>query len=91
METFKLKIQEIKTVEKEISLPSYRKNDCHAYKIYSEDKCIQILHGSTLDKTIQTAHAGLAFNSSDTVECTEEEFTTLYNETLEALNSIALK
>lgn len=68
----KLKFKETITKEVEIALPHFMKSNCHFYKVYSEEKCIQV---TDLDGNyqIQQAHSGLAFLDGQ-VEATAEEF-----------------
>lgn len=63
-------------IEVEISLPCYRKGICHYYKIYSENKCIQVTDiegwfGISLHPTF------LALNN--TTDSSEEEFLLIFD------------
>ena len=68
-----------KTTEKKvkIELPLYRIGGCHAYKVYSEEKCIQVcnLKGNL---EIGQHHAGLAWITYDTKDCSREKFEEMY-------------
>lgn len=91
METIEIEVEKTTKELKQIALPLYRKNTCHAYKVYSKERCISITHGLDSSLLVQVAHSGLAWNSPDSQDCTEAEFMDLYNETLERLNAKVLE
>lgn len=86
METIKINIQE--TVE--VQLPVYRKDNYHAYLVYSKDECLEICHSKYTGNRIGVCHSGLAWNSESTQDCSKEEFETIYAKTLQKINEIAL-
>lgn len=90
MKTYKLQIQRTETDEREISLPYYAKNNCHAFKIFSETQCVWVTHSNHLAPGIVIGHAGLAFQSSETAECTQEEFEELFAATSRRITELAV-
>lgn len=71
--------------------PIFRKDDCHAYKIFSATHCIQVCHGLTFsgDNHISICHAGIAHHSTDTKDCSEAEFIGLYSKVRAELDQLA--
>ena len=91
METFKIQVLETNSKEVEIQLPYFATDGiCHVYKVYSNNNCIQVTN-TDFNPSIIVAHAGLAFNSSNSKQCTEEEFLDAYNEVKNKLEDLALK
>lgn len=78
METITIKTQKTVEVEKVVQLPIYRKGICHAYKVFSPEKCIQVTWDSDVNIAIVVAHAGLAWQGKTEQDCTEEEFEELF-------------
>jgi hypothetical protein len=86
METLKIKIS--KSVEEivEIQLPVYRKNECHAYYVYSETEAIKV---TDLDKhySVSQTFSELAFHLESYKDCTREEFMEVYDKVEKILKS----
>jgi hypothetical protein len=81
METMQITITKSVSEVKEIRLPLFRKNCCHAYKVFSKDKCLQVCYGRNVDPSITVAHAGLAWNDSENVDIDESAFNNIHAET----------
>jgi len=83
METLIMKVKETTEREVEIKLPVFRTDGRNYFKVFSKDNC---LHISTYDFSlrIQLTHSGLAYDSADTKDCSEETF-------LEAFDRIRTK
>lgn len=82
-----IKIKKFTEEAVQITLPHYRKSSAHVFKIYSEEHCIVVtdLKGHY---SISQVHSGLAFNSSESVECTEEEFNKVFNEVKQIMSKL---
>jgi uncharacterized protein YpbB len=82
----KIKITETLTREVEIELPSYKKSNCHFWKIYSEEKaiCVTNLEGyyEIGEQTIQ-----VALKSGDE-ESNEEEFNEAFERIFNKLKNL---
>ena len=78
-----------KTIEEKVNvaLPFYRKDNCHHYKVYSENNCIQVTDLDTYSCGIQIGHIGLAISETN-VECTQEEFEEAFNKVKEQLTNL---
>ncbi len=63
-------------------LPIFRINSCYAYKVFSQDKCVQVLYSIAGSESIGVTDSSLAWCVSDTKDCTESEFLELYEKTL---------
>jgi len=61
-----------------IELPIYRIGGCHAYKVYSEEKCIQVCNFNG-GLSISQSHAGLAWTTDNVKDCSREKFEEQYN------------
>jgi hypothetical protein len=79
IKTKKMEIEVKKVViEKvEVSLPCYRKDAAHLYKVITEDECICV----GKNYAIKILSASLAWTCGDD-DATEEEFTQAFNDTL---------
>lgn len=71
-----------------LELPHYRIGPCHAYKVFSEDKCIQVCHGLDYKPLVEVTYAFIAFSSAKDVECSKPEFDAKYIEVLNRLNTL---
>jgi hypothetical protein len=90
--TFELEVSRTVREKKQIALPHYRKSNCHAFKIYSPERCIHVCHGGIdsdyVGASIGISSSDLAFTVNDPgQECTEEEFIELYEATERYLNT----
>lgn len=77
-----------KTVEEkhEITLPAYYKTNCHHFKIFSNEKCINVC--SLLGhRSIGEQHAEAPFNCY-AVECTENEFNDAFIQVSQELKNL---
>lgn len=86
----KIEVKEEVTKEVEIEPPHYRKSESGLfyYKVFSEEKCLQVTTKS--DIQIGVFHAGLAFEGSyPSVECTKGEFELAFFTALIELKGIA--
>lgn len=85
-----MKIEITKVIKEEINvtLPVFRKNNCHFYKVFSDEKCIQICN---LDGNIAIGihHSGLAYAGTDTIDCSKNEFEDSLNAIRKKLSFIA--
>lgn len=76
----------------EVEIPHFRKSEAHFYKVISENDCISICtpyeipFGRGNRAIIQMAHAGLAWNSQDSMECSENEYKEAFEQTVQFLN-----
>lgn len=82
----KISINKTVTSEVEIELPVYRVGIAHAYKVFSDDYCIQV-HTSTETASIGIHSSSLAFYGETERYCSKEEFEKKYNEALSLINS----
>lgn len=82
----KISINKTITEEIEIELPVYRIGIAHAYKVFSDDYCVQV-YTSSSSPTIGIHHSRLAFIGSTEIDCTKEEFDKAYDKALEIINS----
>jgi hypothetical protein len=92
METIEISVSQTTLKTKGIKLPYYTKwvlggKIRNVYKIYSKDHCILVSDG--INPTIDTLHAGLAFNNKENVEATEEEFNEKFQEVLTQIKNNA--
>lgn len=68
--------------------PIYRRDLCHFYKVYSEEKALQICLLFT-GAGVNTIHAPLAFGE-DSKESSEEEFYNAYYKAVRTFEEILL-
>src|SRR5687768_1469391 len=84
-QTFDMEVSRTVKEVKQIALPHYRKTNCHAYKVFSKDRCIQVTFGGVdfdnVGAVIGIYYAGLAWHNDEGTECTEQEFQELYEKT----------
>jgi hypothetical protein len=82
----KYKINKTVEEEVEISLPCYRSDGLHYFKVFSETKCLNIMmyFGNA---HIQMQGLACAFES-DTKEITKQEFDAKYEGVLDKLNAM---
>lgn len=88
METIEIEVSKTVIEKKEIALPVFRKNGTAAYKVFSKDKCLNVETHELVGPHIQVAHAGLAWHLDGNQDCTEEEFTALFDKAVEMLNGL---
>ena len=88
MEKFIIKVNKTVVEEVETSLPIYRIDSCHAYKIYSQDKCLQVCYGFEGSIAVGQVSSSCAFLSDTTNDCTESDFMLAYEKALDILNQI---
>ena len=69
----------------EVELPFYKKNRCHHYKVYSEDKCIQVCNLEE-SESIGVVTNLCAF--MDTLDSTKEEFDLEFQRVSNVLNDL---
>lgn len=93
METEKESIEiTVERVEKEthqVKLPFFRKHRQYAYKVISKDNCLQVNHLADSPE-ITLSFSSMAWLFKETEDCTEGEFSALYNATLERLQKLAV-
>lgn len=88
--TYELPISRTVYETKQIPLPLYRKHPMFAYKVIDKERCLMITHKSMFGPKIETASASMAFQFSETQDCSEGEFDALFNSTLAELQSLAV-
>lgn len=81
----KMKVETKVISEVEVTLPIYRKNGGQAFKVFSEQECIWV--SASYRPSISISHSGLAWNTDETVDCTESEFMEIYNKAMIELKS----
>ncbi len=86
MEKFIIKVNKTVVEEVEVSMPIYRIDSCHAYKIYSQDKCIQVCYSFKGRISVSQVSSGCAYLSDTTKDCTESDFMVAYEKALDILN-----
>ena len=82
----KLTINKTITEELEVELPVYRIGIAHAYKVFSDDYCLQV-YTSSSSPSIGIHNSRLAFIGSTEIDCTKEEFDKAYKKALKLINS----
>jgi len=87
-EKFIMKISKTVTEDVAVALPIYRINNCFAYKVISQDTCIQVQYGIAGSEHIGFTNSNLAWCTGDTVDCTELEFLQYYKIILSRLSTI---
>lgn len=87
-EKFIMKISKTVTEDVAVDLPIYRINSCFAYKVISQDTCIQVQYGIEGSEQVGFTNSKLAWCDGDTIDCTEAEFLDLYKKTLLILSNI---
>jgi alpha-tubulin suppressor-like RCC1 family protein len=73
----------------EVELPIYRKSPAFVYKVYCDNKCICICTMKNQEE-IALRSASLAFSNEESIDITEQEFTTIYNEVFTTLNDLLI-
>lgn len=73
MATIKIQVSKKSEVEKEISLPCFRKTNIHYFKIISKEECVLVTDFEGHQK-IQITYSGIAFSVEESQESNEEEF-----------------
>jgi len=79
-ETIEIEVKNSTTTTKEVTMPLYRKDNCHAYKVISKDECISVCHSEYNKPEIGVKHSSIAFFSEQTTDCNRIEFDTLYQQ-----------
>ena len=88
-ETVEIEISSSTTSTKEVTLPIYRKDNCHAYKVISKDKCISVCHSEYNNPEIGVKHSCIAFCSETTQDCDRSTFDLLYQKVAMKLDLLA--
>ena len=81
----KIEVRKVVTESIEVSLPIYRTDGYHYYKIFSEENCIQVLDSKTTP-CIAIHHTGLAFHGEGNKDCTKEIFEEKLEQAIERVN-----
>lgn len=81
----KIEVKKVLIESIEISLPNYRTDGYHYYKIFSEQQCIQVLDSETTP-SIGIHHAGLAFYGEGNVDCTKEVYEATREKIIKRIN-----
>lgn len=85
---FIMKVEKTVTEEVAVDLPIFRINSCFAYKVISQDRCIQVQYGIEGSEQIGFTHSNLAWCTNDTIDCPEAEFSHLYKKIILILTNI---
>lgn len=88
-ETIEIEVTASTTEKREITLPLYRIDNCHAYKVISKDKCISVCHNDYCDSSITQCTSEVAFNYQKTQDCSKSEFDAMYQKTAMKLALLA--
>lgn len=64
--------------KKNVTIPTYRIDSCHAYKVISPSQCISVCHSDFCDNSINIQNITLAFHSNMTKDCSRSEFDAMY-------------
>lgn len=81
----KIEIRKVVIESIEVSLPIYRTDGYHYYKIFSEENCIQVLN-SEKTPCIGIHHTSLAFHGEGNKDCTKEIFEEKLEQAIERVN-----
>jgi len=79
-ETVEIEVKTSTSEKREITLPLYRMDTCHAYKVISKDECISVCYNEYVQPEIGLKSSKLAFCSETTQDCCKSDFDLLYQQ-----------